>query len=91
MKFEWDAKKAIANLKAHGVSFEEAASAFADWRSITVPDPEHSIDEQRFYLLGLSTRGNLLVVFYTERGENTRIITAWRANSRQRKQYEEGS
>lgn len=91
MKFEWNAKKAIANLKAHGVSFEEAASAFADRRSITVPDPEHSIDEQRFYLLGRSNRGTLVVVCHTERGENTRIISAWRANSRQRKQYEEGS
>lgn len=90
MKFEWDARKAIANLKAHGVSFEEAASSFADWRSITVPDPEHSIGEERFYLLGLSNRDNLLVVCHTERGENTRIISAWRANSRQRKQYEEG-
>jgi uncharacterized DUF497 family protein len=49
MKFEWDARKVIANLKTHGVSFEEAASAFADWRSITLPDPEHSIGEQRFY------------------------------------------
>ena len=84
-------EEAIANLKAHGVSFEEAASVFADWRSMTVPDPEHSIGEERFYLLGLSNRGNLLVVCHTERGENTRIITAWRANSRQRKQYEEGS
>ena len=91
MKFEWDARKAITNLKAHGVSFEEAASALADWRSITVPDPEHSIGEERFYLLGLSNRGNLLVVCHTERGVNTRIISAWRANARQRKQYEEGS
>lgn len=91
MRFEWDAKKASANQKTHGVSFEEAASAFADWQSITVPDPEHSEGEQRFYLLGASNQGNLLVVCHTERGENTRIISAWRANSRQRKQYEEGS
>ena len=91
MKFEWDAKKAAANLKTHGVSFEEAASAFADWQSITVPDPEHSEGEERFYLLGMSNQGNLLVVCHTDRNQNTRIISAWRANSRQRKQYEQGS
>ena len=91
MNFEWDARKAAANLRIHGISFEEAASAFADWRSITVPDPEHSVGEARFYLLGMSNKGKLLVVCNTERGENTRIISAWRANRRQRKQYEEGS
>jgi uncharacterized DUF497 family protein len=91
VNFEWDAKKAATNLKNHGVSFEEAASAFADWQSIAVPDPDHSIGEQRFYLLGISNRGNLLVVSHTDRGGNTRIISAWHANARQRKQYEEGS
>ncbi|HSP16766.1 MAG TPA: BrnT family toxin [Thermoanaerobaculia bacterium] len=91
MKFEWDPRKAAANLKSHGVSFEEAASAFADRLSITVPDPEHSVGERRFYLLGMSNRGNLLVVCHTERGENTRIISAWRANARQQEQYEEGT
>lgn len=91
MNFEWDARKAAANLKIHGVSFEEAASAFADWQSITVPDPEHSVGEERFYLLGMSNKSKLVVVCHTERGENTRIISAWRANSRQRKQYEQGS
>ena len=90
MKFEWDARKAAANLRDHRVSFEEAASAFADWQSITVSDPEHSEGEIRYYLLGMSNRGNLLVVCHTERGKNTRIISAWRANRRQRKQYEEG-
>jgi hypothetical protein len=91
VNFEWDARKAAANLKIHGVSFEEAASAFADWQSITVPDPEHSVGEERFYLLGMSNKSKLVVVCHTERGENTRIISAWRANSRQRKQYEQGS
>lgn len=88
MNFEWDTKKAAANLKNHGVSFEEVASAFADRQSIAVPDPDHSVGEQRFYLLGTSNRGNLLVVCHTDRGENTRIISAWHANARQRKQYE---
>ena len=89
MKFEWDTRKAAANLLDHGVSFEEAASAFADPQSVTVPDPEHSEGERRFYLLGMSNRENLLVVCHTERGEKTRIISAWRANRRQRSQYEE--
>ena len=89
LKFEWDPKKAAANAKKHGVTFEEASTAFADWDSITVPDPDHSIGEQRWYLLGMSERGNLLVVSHTERKDTFRIISAWRANRRQRKQYEE--
>ena len=91
MNFEWDPRKAAANLRSHGVSFEEAASAFADWQSITVPDPEHSVGEARYYLLGMSNQGNVLVVCHTDRGENTRIISAGQANARQRRQYEEGS
>lgn len=89
LKFEWDPKKAAANAKKHGVTFEEASTAFADWDSITVPDPDHSIGEQRWYLLGTSERGNLLVVSHTERDVTCRIISAWKANRRQRKQYEE--
>ncbi len=73
----------------HGVTFEEASTAFADWDSITVSDPEHSIGEDRWYLPGVSERGNLLVVCHTERGDSFRIISAWNANRRQRKQYEE--
>lgn len=90
MKFEWDEEKAASNLRRHGVSFEEGVTAFADWHSVTVPDPEHSSGEHRYYLLGVSSRGKLLVVCHTERGKNTRIISVWRANRRQRKQYEEG-
>ena len=51
-----------------------AATAFADWHSVTVPDPEHSIGEWRYYLLGMSERGNLLVVCHTERGKVIRIL-----------------
>ena len=89
LRFEWDPKKAVANAKKHGVTFEEASTAFADWDSITVPDPDHSIGEQRWYLLGMSERANLLVVSYTEREDTFRIISAWKANRRQRRQYEE--
>ncbi len=71
VKFEWDPKKAAENLRKHGISFDEAATAFADWHSITVPDPEHSQGERRYYVLGMSDRGNLLVVCHTDRAEVT--------------------
>lgn len=91
MKFEWDPRKARENIQNHGVSFEEALTIFADWDQITIPDDEHSMGERRWVTLGRSNRGNLLVVPHTERGETIRIISAWRANSRQRKQYESKS
>ena len=87
VKFEWDPKKAAQNLRTHRVSFDEASTAFGDWHSVTVPDPEHSSAELRYYLLGMSDRGRLLVVCHTDRGEVTRIFSAWRANARQRRQY----
>ena len=90
MKFEWDERKARSNRRKHGISFEEAASAFEDWESITVPDPEHSEGEARFYLIGMSNRGKLVVVCHTDRMDVTRIFSAWQANARQRRQYEQG-
>jgi uncharacterized DUF497 family protein len=60
--FSWDARKAARNERKHGVSFEEAATAFGDILSITIPDPDHSADENRFLLLGLSDENRLLVV-----------------------------
>jgi uncharacterized protein len=88
VKFEWDARKARENIRKHGVSFEEALTVFADWDQITIPDDEHSAGEQRFVTLGMSNRGHLLVVPHTERGDRVRIISAWLANARQRRQYE---
>jgi uncharacterized DUF497 family protein len=88
VKFEWDSRKARENIAKHGVCFEEALTVFADWDQITIADPEHSIGEQRWVTMGRSNRGNLLVVPHTERGEYIRIISAWHANARQRKQYE---
>ena len=67
LTFEWDANKARTNLIKHGVSFEEAATVFADLRSLTIPDPVHSTVEHRFVILGMSHRGKLLVVVHTER------------------------
>ena len=83
----WDPAKAKANLAAHGVSFAEAATVLHDEHAITRKDAD-SIGEQRFVTLGLSGVGNLLVVVHSWRGAATiRLISAWKANARQRKQY----
>ena len=89
LRFVWDPDKAIANERWHGVSFPEATTVFDDLLSIAVPDLDHSIEEQRFLLLGLSERGRLLVVAHTERGDEIRLISARRANRRERRKYEE--
>ena len=83
----WDPAKAKANLAVHAVSFAEAATVLDDDRAITREDPD-SVGEQRFVTLGLSGSGNLIVVVYSWRGPGTiRLISAWKANARQRKQY----
>ena len=88
--FAWDAEKARRNVDKHGVSFEEAATAFSDPLSRTISDPGHSDSEDRFILMGLSRQSRLVVVAYTERGDRLRIITARLASRRERRQYEEG-
>lgn len=90
LHFEWDGKKAKANAAKHGVRFEDAATVFADPLSLTITDPAHSQDEERFIVLGKAHTGKLLVVVHTERGDNLRIISARRASRRERKDYEEG-
>ena len=87
--FEWDPKKAEANLSKHGVSFVEEVTAFGDPLSMNMPDPDHSEGEQRFIVLGISDRYRLLVVSYTERAQRTRIISARLAARKERKEYEE--
>jgi uncharacterized DUF497 family protein len=87
--FEWDARKARRNSTIHGVSFDEASTAFRDPLSKTIPDPLHSVDEERFVLLGRSHRNRLLVVVHTERGDRIRLISARRASHRERVRYEE--
>lgn len=87
MKFEWDAQKAAANVRKHGVSFDEAMTVFADDESITIPDPDHSEGEERFLVVGSSSRGRILVVSHAERGENIRIISARRADARERRKH----
>jgi len=86
--FEWDPKKAEANLSTHGVSFVEAVTAFGDPLSMNMADPDHSEDEERFIVLGMSDRYRLLVVSYTERPPRTRIISARLATRYERKHYE---
>ena len=88
MNFEWDPRKAAQNERKHRVTFDEAMTVFADWDSITIPDPDHSEGEDRFLVVGLSARGRLLVVSHAERGENTRIISARRADARERRKYD---
>lgn len=90
MRFEWDPAKTADNVVQHGVSFEEAATAFRDPLSATGPDPDHSVDEERFVTFAASTRHRLLVIAHTERGDTIRIISARPATPRERKIYEEG-
>ena len=91
LEFAWDDDKAKKNLKKHGVSFEEASTIFGDPLALTIPDPLHSEEEDRFITLGESHRRRLLVVVSTDRGETIRIISARVATRQERKDYEEGS
>ena len=90
MKFEWDPSKAAENVAKHGVRFEEAATVFRDTLSVTGLDPDHSIDEERLVIFGVSTSDRLLVVAHTERGDTIRIISARTTTPTERKIYEEG-
>lgn len=88
MDIKWDPAKADANLTEHRVSFAEAATVLEDVFALTREDPD-AVDEQRLVTLGLSGLGNLLVVVYAYRDPDmVRIISAWKANKRQRLQYE---
>ena len=89
--FEWDRKKAESNLKDHGVSFEEAATAFGDALSSTIGDPTHSEGELRYLLIGVTTAQRTVVVAHTERGHNIRIISARPATRKEIRDYEQGS
>ena len=91
LQFEWDPNKAASNLRWHKVSFEEAATVFQDRLSVTVPDPDHSIEEDRWIIVGMSHRFRLLIVSHTERGNRIRIISARELTPRERKEYEEGN
>lgn len=86
--FEWDRRKAETNLRKHGIDFEEAQTIFTDPLAMTISDPDHSDDEDRFIDIGISSNQQLLVVSYTERGHYIRLITARRATPAERRVYE---
>ena len=88
-RFEWDPRKARENLRKHGVSFEEAVTAFSDDEALLLDDPDHSTDEERFVLLGLSGTLRLLTVIHCYRvdDEVIRVISARRATRSERVQY----
>ena len=89
--FEWDQNKAKKNIRIHGISFDEASTAFRDSLSLTIYDPLHSDEEDRFVLIGNSYKNRLLVVVHSERGDNIRIISARKTNKNERKYYEENT
>ena len=89
LRFEWDAKKDRANQKKHRVSFAEAKSAFSDERGLVIDDPEHSDEEDRFVLLGMSAALRVLVVCHCYRagGDVIRLISARRADPQEQQDY----
>ncbi len=87
--FEWDPEKARDNEQKHGVDFLEASEVFDDDHSSCVQDPDHSVDEERYLIFGISKQGKHLVVSYTERGERIRLISARQMTTRERKAYEQ--
>ncbi len=89
LTFEWDEDKAIASERNHGVTFDEAATVFGDPDALTIFDDYHSVQEDRFLTIGLSHRSRVLVVVYTEREPNIRLISARRATPSERRQYEQ--
>jgi uncharacterized DUF497 family protein len=76
VNFEWDPAKARANRRKHRVPFEEAATVYGDALALTYPDPDHSISEQRFITIGISSAKRVLIVAHAERGESIRIISS---------------
>jgi uncharacterized DUF497 family protein len=88
VSFEWDPNKAAANVRKHGVQFSEAVGVFSDDYAITINDDESDPDAQRLLTLGMGIKGRILVVVYSYRGENIRIISARTAGRSERDQYE---
>ena len=89
MEFEWNAEKAKINVKKQNVSFHEAGTVFNDPLSLTFPDPDHSMGENRYIIIGMSSLGQVLVVAHTDRGTNIRIISARKATPKERRFYEQ--
>ena len=89
--FEWDTRKDFTNRRKHGVAFVEALTVFGDPLSITIPDPNYVVGEERFVIIGLSSEQRLLVVVHTVTRERIRLISARLATKHERRNYEEGS
>ena len=89
INFEWNSRKAASNLKKHGVAFEEASTIFEDLLSLTIRDPLHSDEEDRFITIGRSHTNRILVVVHVDRGDNIRIISARPASGREKRRYAE--
>jgi hypothetical protein len=87
--FEWDPVKAEANVRKHGVTFDQASTTFGDPLNLLMADPDHSHEEERFLLLGMSNQRRLLVVAFAERPPRTRLVSARRATRQERRRYEE--
>ena len=90
LEFEWDERKDDRNFKQHGVHFEEAATAFLDPFSVTLSDTTHSLNEERYIDIGLSSTGRLLLVVYTERGSRIRLISSRLCTPREARLYDPG-
>ena len=90
MRFDWDSKKAEANRRKHGISFDEAATVFLDPHAVSGQDPDHSVGEERYITFGYSKLGRLLAVCHAYRPKAIRIISARRLTRSERKIYEEG-
>lgn len=88
LKFEWDENKSKLNLRKHGIDFREGKTVFNDPFAITIDDPDHSDMEERYIDIGISSKGRILVVWYTERNSNIRIIGCRKANNIERDHYE---
>lgn len=88
LSVDWDPKKAEANRRKHGISFEEAATVLGDPLSATLPDPDHSEREERVLILGRSSAGRFLIASATERGDRVRLISARPMTPRERRSYE---
>lgn len=91
MTFERDESKALGNLEKHGVSFDEAASVFDDPLFLVFADPDHSLTESRFPIVGTSSERRVLIVSYTERGDSVRLISAREVTFAEKRFYEEGA
>jgi uncharacterized protein len=91
LQFEWDPEKAATNARKHHVTFDEASTVFSDSLSVTTFDPLHSDEEDRFVIVGMSSKHRIVVVSFTDRNARIRIISARLASKKERKDYEEGA